>query len=83
MEKNQAINEIQSMIRNKIIYPAQAKNITVYDTEGNIFMIWGMTGSIRRMWTGSFPGLRSRIRMCGLTYTLTGTGYSGSWKKDL
>ena len=38
MEKNQAINEIQSMIRNKIIYPAQAKNITVYDTEGNIFL---------------------------------------------
>lgn len=30
--------EIQSMIRNKIIYPAQAKNITVYDTsDGNIF----------------------------------------------
>ena len=37
IEKNQAINEIQSMVRTKIIYPAQAKNITVYDTDGNIF----------------------------------------------
>ena len=37
MEKNQAMLEIQNMIRNKIIYPAQAKNITVYDTDGNIF----------------------------------------------
>ena len=44
MEKNQAINEIQSMIRNKIIYPAQAKNITVYDTEGNIFYDLGYDG---------------------------------------
>ena len=44
MEKNQAINEIQSMIRNKIIYPAQAKNITVYDTDGNIFYDLGYDG---------------------------------------
>ena len=34
IEKNQAINEIQHMVRTKIIYPAQAKNITVYDTDG-------------------------------------------------
>lgn len=44
MEKNQAILEIQSMIRNKIIYPAQAKNITVYDTDGNIFNDLGYDG---------------------------------------
>ena len=44
MEKNQAMLEIQSMIRNKIIYPAQAKNITVYDTEGNIFYDLGYDG---------------------------------------
>ncbi|MFR5149094.1 MAG: hypothetical protein ACLTER_05810 [Ruminococcus sp.] len=35
-----AILEIQNMIRNKIIYPARGENITVYDTDGNIFMIW-------------------------------------------
>ena len=44
MEKNQAMNQIQSMIRSKIIYPAQAKNITVYDTEGNIFYDLGYDG---------------------------------------
>ena len=44
MEKNQAITEIQSMIRSKIIYPAQAKNITVYDTDGNIFYDLGYDG---------------------------------------
>lgn len=44
IEKNQAINEIQSMIRTKIIYPAQAKNITVYDTDGNIFYNLGYDG---------------------------------------
>ena len=44
MEKNQAILEIQSMIRNKIIYPAQAKNITVYDTDRNIFYDLGYDG---------------------------------------
>ena len=44
MEKNQAILEIQSMIRNKIIYPSQAKNITVYDTDGNIFYDLGYDG---------------------------------------
>ena len=43
MEKNQAMLEIQSMIRNKIIYPAQAKNITVY-TDGNIFYDLGYDG---------------------------------------
>ena len=32
IEKNRTITEIQHMIRSKIIYPAQAKNITVYDT---------------------------------------------------
>ena len=73
MEKNQAIIEIQKMIRSKIIYPAQAKNITVYDTDGNIFMIWAMTGSIRKMWTGSYRSLRSRNRMCGLMHILTVT----------
>ena len=73
MEKNQAMLEIQNMIRNKIIYPAQAKNITVYDTDGNIFMIWAMTGSIRKMWTGSCRSLKSRTRMCGLMYILTVT----------
>lgn len=44
MEKNQAITEIQQMIRSKIIYPAQAKNITVYDTDGNIFYNLGYDG---------------------------------------
>ena len=44
MEKNQAITEIQKMIRSKIIYPAQAKNITVYDTDGNIFYDLGYDG---------------------------------------
>ena len=44
MEKNKAMNQIQSMIRSKIIYPAQAKNITVYDTEGNIFYDLGYDG---------------------------------------
>ena len=44
MEKNQAINQIQSMIRTKIIYPGQAKNITVYDTDGNIFYDLGYDG---------------------------------------
>lgn len=44
MEKNQAMLEIQNMIRNKIIYPAQAKNITVYDTDGNIFYDLGYDG---------------------------------------
>ena len=44
MEKNQAITEIQHMIRSKIIYPAQAKNITVYDTDGNIFYDLGYDG---------------------------------------
>ena len=32
------------MIRNKIIYPAQAKTITVYDTDGNIFYDLGYDG---------------------------------------
>ena len=44
MEKNQAMLEIHNMIRNKIIYPAQAKNITVYDTDGNIFYDLGYDG---------------------------------------
>lgn len=44
MEKNQVINKIQSMIRTKIIYPGQAKNITVYDTDGNIFYDLGYDG---------------------------------------
>lgn len=44
MEKNQALTEIQQMIRSKIIYPGQAKNITVYDTEGNIFYDLGYDG---------------------------------------
>ena len=44
MEKNKALTEIQSMIRSKIIYPAQAKNITVYDTEGDIFHDLGYDG---------------------------------------
>ena len=32
------------MVRTKIIYPAQAKNITVYDTDGNIFYDLGYDG---------------------------------------
>lgn len=44
MEKNHVITEIQQMIRSKIIYPAQAKNITVYDTDGNIFYDLGYDG---------------------------------------
>jgi len=37
------------------------------------FMIWAMTGSIRKMWTGSCRSLRSRTRMCGLMHILTVT----------
>ena len=37
------------------------------------FMIWAMTGSIRRMWTESYRSLRSRTRMCGLMHILTVT----------
>lgn len=44
IEKNETINQIQQIIRTKIIYPAQAKNITVYDTDGKIFYNLGYDG---------------------------------------
>lgn len=44
IEKNRAITDIQQMIQSKIIYPAQAKNITVYDTQGEIFYDLGYDG---------------------------------------
>ncbi|MCR5053595.1 MAG: histidine kinase [Lachnospiraceae bacterium] len=43
-EKHRTILDIQSIIRTQIIYPAQAKNITVYDTEGKIFYDLGYDG---------------------------------------
>ncbi len=43
-EKHQAIVDIQAFIRTQIIYPAQAKNITIYNTEGNIFYDLGYDG---------------------------------------
>jgi hypothetical protein len=48
-EKNQAINEIQHMIRSKIIYPAQAKTLQYMIQMGIFFMIWDMMGYIRMM----------------------------------
>lgn len=44
IKKNETVNQIQQIIRNKIIYPAQAKNITVYDTDGKIFYNLGYDG---------------------------------------
>lgn len=78
IEKNQAINEIQSMIRTKIIYPAQAKNITVYDTDGLFFMTLAMTVSIRMMWICSSIGCARKIRMYGHMCTPTATEISWS-----
>ena len=82
IEKNQAINEIQSMIRTKIIYPAQAKNITVYDTDGNIFMTLAMTVSIRMMWICSLTGCARKIRMYGRMCTPTAIEISWSLEEE-
>ena len=41
------------MIRSKIIYPAQAKNITVYDTDGNIFYF-----------SNSYTGIEMDVNVC-------------------
>jgi two-component system sensor histidine kinase YesM len=43
-EKNRIILDIQEMVRSKIIYPAQAKNITVYNRDGEIFYDLGFDG---------------------------------------
>lgn len=43
-EKNRIMLNIQEIVRSKIIYPAQAKNITVYDLDGQIFYDLGFDG---------------------------------------
>ncbi len=43
-EKNRIILDIQSIIRTQIIYPAQAKNITILDKNGNTFYDLGYDG---------------------------------------
>lgn len=43
-EKNKIINNIQSLVKTKIIYPAQAKNITILDKNGDIFYDLGYDG---------------------------------------
>ncbi|MGB8451535.1 MAG: histidine kinase [Anaerocolumna sp.] len=43
-EKNKIINNIQSLVKTKIIYPAQAKNITILDKKGEIFYDLGYDG---------------------------------------
>lgn len=43
-QKNRIILDIQDYVRNQIIYPAQAKNITVYNRQGEIFYDLGYDG---------------------------------------
>lgn len=43
-EKNKIINNIQTLVKTKIIYPAQAKNITILDEKGEIFYDLGYDG---------------------------------------
>lgn len=43
-EKNEIVNNIQSLVKTKIIYPAQAKNITILDKNGKIFYDLGYDG---------------------------------------
>ena len=43
-EKNKVVRNIQELVRNQIIYPAQAKNITIYDQHGAIFYDLGFDG---------------------------------------
>lgn len=43
-EKNKIILHIQNIVKTKIIYPAQAKNITILDKDGNIFYDLGYDG---------------------------------------
>jgi two-component system sensor histidine kinase YesM len=43
-EKNKIVRSIQDLVDTQIIYPAQAKNITIYDKNGNIFYDLGYDG---------------------------------------
>ncbi len=43
-EKNKIILNIQNIVKSQIIYPAQAKNITILDKYGNIFYDLGYDG---------------------------------------
>ncbi len=43
-EKNKRVGKILELVRSQIIYPAQAKNITIYDQNGNIFFDLGYDG---------------------------------------
>lgn len=43
-EKNKIMLHIQGIVKTKIIYPAQAKNITILDKNGNIFYDLGYDG---------------------------------------
>ncbi len=43
-EKNRIILDIQNIVRTQIIYPAQAKNITILDKGGHIFYDLGYDG---------------------------------------
>lgn len=43
-ERNKMMLKIQGIVKTKIIYPAQAKNITIIDTKGNIFYNLGYDG---------------------------------------
>ncbi len=43
-EKNKRVSKILELVRSQIIYPAQAKNITIYDQSGNIFLDLGYDG---------------------------------------
>ena len=72
------------MIRTKIIYPAQAKNITVYDTDGNIFYDLGYDG----FYQDDVDMLLDRLRLgksgcMGICAHLPRQRYPGPWKKDL
>ena len=82
IEKNQAINEIQSMIRTKIIYPAQAKNITVYDTDGNIFYDLGYDGFYQNDVDMLLDRCARKIRMYGRMCTPTATEISWSLEEE-
>lgn len=82
MEKNKALTEIQSMIRSKIIYPAQAKNITVYDTEGDIFYDLGYDGFYQDDVDRILNRLQKKVRMCGLMSILIVTEIFLSWDEE-
>ena len=61
------------MVRTKIIYPAQAKNITVYDTDGNIFYDLGYDGFYQDDVDMLLDRCAWKIRMYGRMYTPTVT----------